>query len=461
MRARTAASALPPAGLLILASSEQDDPTARIVWTARELEALLRCGSDLPQQAKPGAPFSLTPFFTPRVVSQDPYVDTPHDAVAMSSVQRLTELEPCEFGHHCLVATPAAPTRILKLVRGVSGERGSFDRLRAEIDDMAKTRHVNVLATLDAKSSDRIEVLSEHAAGLTLHALLQTRALSLAVLLRILVDVLRGLHAIHTSTGIGGAARVHGDVRPRNIVVGFDGTSRVASFRLRDVFDTSSDPELRNEMTAYSSPELLVAESLDVTADLFSVGVVLWEAVCHRTLFRGSTRTGTLYNVAAQSAPRLLDQAPSIPVQLSMLCSRLLAKTRSERPSSALVVARELVLIAQSSEQFASHADVAHEVMDRGRSHSPCEVKAAKPVPVPAEGPASPPPERTRLVPQPREWPRFLALAVTLYVLLALGFSLGANLRSANETIGTCTKSRVARAFSYASRFDFGFKMPR
>src|SRR5438445_7887595 len=96
--------------------------------------------------------------------------------------------------------------------------------------------------------------------------------------LRILLDTLSGLAALH-----GTLQFAHGEVAPRNIVVGRDGTSRlipVVTAHWQD--DASPD----SEAAGYAAPERLRGDPFDHRADVFGAGVMLWELITGRS-FRG------------------------------------------------------------------------------------------------------------------------------------------------------------------------------
>jgi serine/threonine protein kinase len=450
----------PPDRGLICSSPVQEEPTTRVEWSVKELDALLCCGASdsASPLTGPGGSFYPTPSFTPLMVHDD-LTPLANKDQAFGANEVVGEAVPCAFGHTLLAIRGVAPFRFVNLVRGAPRKVRSFDAIRDEIKSAAKLRHANVLGTIDAQVIGRAEAITEYSRGQTLDTLLATKRVSLGLLLRILVDTLRGVDALHRSACDGTGVRVHRDVRPRNIVVGRDGTSRISGFRLRDVFDTSADAQAQIEMTSYSSPEQLIGERLDATADLFSIGVILWEGVSNKPLFRADTLTATMYTVAAQSAPRLIDSVPGTPTDLSRLCSQLLAKTQSERPRSALAVARELLIVADRFGAVASHAEVACLVSQFDQDPCPTS-EAPQPTPSSPPMPPSATPLRATLKqsvakfdvsPNGKHSLGLFCLALALCglttLMLALGIGrtadsfCGATIRDSNELGGTNTPS--------------------
>jgi serine/threonine-protein kinase len=112
----------------------------------------------------------------------------------------------------------------------------------------------------------------------------------LRALLRILSDVLEGVTALHRARGPFHAPLklVHGELAPANILVGTDGVARLANLLREDGAEPSA------EVIGYVAPEVLLHDqSADERADVFSAGVVLWEALSGRRL-HSATRAGEI-----------------------------------------------------------------------------------------------------------------------------------------------------------------------
>jgi serine/threonine protein kinase len=121
--------------------------------------------------------------------------------------------------------------------------------------------------------------------GRSLAELLASRGgpLPLRVSLRILLDALSGLSALHRAK-LGGKPLdfVHGEVMPANIIVGRDGVARIVPL-VTAHWLPGSPPS--TESIGYTAPEKLLGDAFDQRADVFSVGVLLWEAMAGRSLF--------------------------------------------------------------------------------------------------------------------------------------------------------------------------------
>jgi hypothetical protein len=133
------------------------------------------------------------------------------------------------------------------------------------------------------------------------------KRLELAVRLTILVDLLVGLDAIHTAPELEKGKEpkpiVHGEVTPANVLVGLDGTTRI----IRPHRVPRRGPILPEDVMAtlgYVAPETLVGDGPDVRADLYAVGVMLWEAISGDRLFAQSTPEAALTLQLACDLPR-------------------------------------------------------------------------------------------------------------------------------------------------------------
>lgn len=213
-------------------------------------------------------------------------------------------------------------------------------------------RHPNVVSVLDVGSDARGPYLvmdfveSVSAATLLTGA---TEVLPLALALRIVIDVARGLHAAHELTGADGKPLllVHRDVSPPNILVGFDGTARIADFGIaRALGRTQSTTTgwLKGKVR-YMAPEQLRFEELDRRADLFALGVVLFELLSGQRLYPESEANEAARRILTDPPPDIAEYRGDVSPELVELLFELLAKSRDARPETAREVARRLEAI--------------------------------------------------------------------------------------------------------------------
>jgi serine/threonine-protein kinase len=168
----------------------------------------------------------------------------------------------------------------------------------------AKIHHPNVVSTLDVGDDDgRLYLVMEYIEGDRLSGLIKAagkhaRRIPPAVVGRVFVDLLSGLHAAHGVSDADGAelSLVHRDVSPQNILVGVDGVARITDFGIAKTEARSAVTSLRQikGKLAYMAPEQLEGAPVTRRTDLYAAGVVLWEALTGRRLFRGDTDADTV-----------------------------------------------------------------------------------------------------------------------------------------------------------------------
>jgi len=169
----------------------------------------------------------------------------------------------------------------------------------------ARIRHMNVVPTLDISDSpgDGYFLVMEYIEGNHLGALLGRAAkqgdrLPRPFVCRVLIDTLQGLGAAHRLTDENGTPLklVHRDVSPHNILVGTDGIARLTDFGVAkaDVRMASTRAGQFKGKLSYMAPEQASTSETDQRSDLFSVGIILWESLTGRRLFKGDSNAATL-----------------------------------------------------------------------------------------------------------------------------------------------------------------------
>jgi serine/threonine-protein kinase len=153
-----------------------------------------------------------------------------------------------------------------------------------------------------------------------------------ALAARIVADAARGLHAAHEARGKDGALLgiVHRDVSPHNVHVLHDGSVKLLDFGIAKARGrlASSDPgELKGKF-AYMSPEQVRHQELDRRSDVWALGVVLWEALTGKFLFRAANPAATVRRVIDGTIPRPSRIRPGAGIQGALDDIVLAALTR-------------------------------------------------------------------------------------------------------------------------------------
>jgi serine/threonine protein kinase len=183
----------------------------------------------------------------------------------------------------------------IKVMREEIAHETSFRRMFLEEAKLAALiRHTHVVEVLELGEEEgmvyQVMPLIEGDSLARLLAKPEGAGIGVSVAVRIVIDVLRGLHAAHEVTSEDGRriAIVHRDVSPQNILVGADGISKIADFGIAKAAhaaeEYATDPGVVRGKRAYMSPEQFDKKPIDHRSDLFSVGVVLWELLSGRHL---------------------------------------------------------------------------------------------------------------------------------------------------------------------------------
>jgi len=149
-----------------------------------------------------------------------------------------------------------------------------------------------------------------------------------------LLQLAEGLGALHA------ANRIHRDIKPSNVLVRKDGHVVILDFGLVVGLDSDEDFTRDGGMVgtpSYMAPELVLGEQLTPESDLYSVGVMLFEALIGRKPFVGSAMDVMTAKVEGQ-APAPCSIVPQIPEDLNALAVGLLARNPKHRPSAHEVV---------------------------------------------------------------------------------------------------------------------------
>lgn len=163
---------------------------------------------------------------------------------------------------------------------------------------------------------------------------------------RIIADAAEGLHAAHEATGARGEPLeiVHRDVSPQNLFVGFDGSVRVVDFGIARAVDRehhTATGTLKGKFT-YLAPEQIVSRSYDRRVDIWALGVVLWELLTRKRLFRRETEFATVDAIRTMAIPFPSEVTPDAPKELDSVVMKALDRSVSKRYATARELGRDL-----------------------------------------------------------------------------------------------------------------------
>jgi eukaryotic-like serine/threonine-protein kinase len=220
------------------------------------------------------------------------------------------------------------------------------ERFRREAIAVAGLTHPNIVAVHDVfEDQGRQAVVMQLVDGKSLRQLLdvQTR-LSPELTIHIGTCVASALDAAHR------AGFVHRDVKPGNILVTADGRVLLTDFGIAKGLDTSDDDLTSDNVmmgtAKYLSPEQVRGRRLDGRADLYSLGLVLYECLAGRVPFLGETDADTALARLQRDPTDLGRLRPTIPRGLVNLIHRLLSRNPNHRPATGAELRAELLRVA-------------------------------------------------------------------------------------------------------------------
>jgi eukaryotic-like serine/threonine-protein kinase len=233
----------------------------------------------------------------------------------------------------------------------------------------ARIHHPNVVPIQEVGESDKgYYLVMDYIEGDTLARILAKASKSAGkvpygVTIRILLDVLAGLHAAHEMRDDHGEPLqiVHRDVSPQNILVGVDGVARVVDFgvaRAASRLSTTRSGQLKGKL-AYMAPEQARGGTIDRRADLFACGIVLWEALATKRLFKGDGEAETLNRVLYDPIATPSSVRPDVPKALEAICMKALNRDVDQRYATAQDFGDELEKAARALNSVGSVRDVA------------------------------------------------------------------------------------------------------
>ena len=206
--------------------------------------------------------------------------------------------------------------------------------------------HPRVCTVYDIGESEQgqLYIAMAYYAGPTLAGLLSDGPLAIDEAARLGRAIAEGLGVAHR------AGIVHRDVKPGNVMLAEDGEVKLLDFGIAKLErpEALTDPGLRVGTLAYMAPEQITGNSPDHRADLWSLGVVLFEMLAGRRPFEGDNDAALLHAILHDEPPAVESLRPETPAGLAALVSRLLEKVPSRRYVSASAVLADLDALRSS-----------------------------------------------------------------------------------------------------------------
>jgi serine/threonine protein kinase len=222
-------------------------------------------------------------------------------------------------------------------------EDASFEQMFLDEASLAsQIRHPHIVEILDLGEQDHVLYLvMEWIDGVPLNQVIkaarQSGGIPLPIAVRICVQALQGLHAAHELTDSSGqlVGLVHRDVSPQNLLVTYDGVTKVVDFGVAKATASGASATQAGQIKgkiAYMAPEQVKGHSIDRRVDVFALGVVLYALTTGKHPFRKDNDANTMYQICSPEpavSPRRI--VPGFPMQLERVLMQSLAKNPVRR----------------------------------------------------------------------------------------------------------------------------------
>jgi len=334
---------------------------------------------------------------------------------------------------------------IKRVHRHLLSDREFYDMFRDEARISSVIRHPNVVPVIDVvETGGELFLALEYIESVSLSSLLAAAAatnerLPPEIVSRILSDMLAGLHAAHEAKDMRGRTLdiVHRDVSPQNVIIGADGATRLIDFGISKAATrvaATKSGDMKGKL-AYMAPEQARRQPLDRRSDLFSAGIVLFEALTGQRLFHGDDDGAVLFGVLADEIPNPSSLVHSLPKEVDAIVHRALSRERDLRFQTAreFQEALEAAILPASAREVATAVEryVGAKLAERREAlqSAIADLRASGTLPIagPAKGvpsgplpivPSEPQPTSTNLSSPKRAW-WFAAAIVAALVAVA------------------------------------------
>ncbi|MCX6411025.1 MAG: Stk1 family PASTA domain-containing Ser/Thr kinase [Actinobacteria bacterium] len=279
-----------------------------------------------------------------------------------------------------------------------------IERFQREARAAARLNHPNIVQVYDqSQTAGMSYIVQEYVEGETLKDLIRRespieprRAITIAL------QILAALRVAHQQ-GV-----IHRDVKPQNILVQPDGKIKVADFGIASAGDTEMTEAGSIVGTAqYLAPEQARGLPVGPPADLYAVGIVLYEMLSGRVPFEGEAAVTVAMRHVQEAPEALTDRNPLVPVALESVVMRALAKDPTQRYQSADQMGIELDRVRQG-------LPISDETSVIGAATIAMTQLASETLVAPPLPPREPPPTRGGNPNRKRLWILLLVLGVVL-----------------------------------------------
>ncbi|MFC6694456.1 Stk1 family PASTA domain-containing Ser/Thr kinase [Nocardioides daphniae] len=242
-------------------------------------------------------------------------------------------------------------TVAVKVMHSGLGDGNDFaQRFVREARAAAQLSHPHVVAVYDqGEDAGTVFLAMEYVPGRTLRDVIRDEAPMPPLRALGLVEPVLGALAAAHRAGI-----VHRDVKPENVLIGEGGDSptiKVADFGLAKAVSATSSHTATGVVigtVSYLAPELVVQGQADARADVYAVGVLLYELLTGTKPHEGDSQIQVAYKHVHEDVPAPSARVPGLPAYVDALVARATARDRDQRPADAGVLLHQVRRVAQT-----------------------------------------------------------------------------------------------------------------
>jgi eukaryotic-like serine/threonine-protein kinase len=213
-------------------------------------------------------------------------------------------------------------------------------RFLSEAEAAAALQHPNIVQIFElGRHCEQPYIALEYVAGGSLAHKLKKGTIPPRIAARLVEQLARGVNAAHL-TGI-----IHRDLKPSNILLSPDGTAKVTDFGLAKRLQNDGDLTQIGIVVGtptYMAPEQALGKRVGPAADIYALGVILYECLTGRPPFKSDTILETMRRVVEEDPTPLRKLNPRVPHDLQSICLKCLNKQPQKRYPSAEALADDL-----------------------------------------------------------------------------------------------------------------------
>jgi serine/threonine protein kinase len=218
----------------------------------------------------------------------------------------------------------------IKILHGhLAQDKNFITRFEREAKAAANLKHENIVNIIDfGQAEDVYFIAMEYVEGKSLKDLIVTiKFVPHDIAMVIAHNISQGLNHAHQK-GV-----VHRDVKPANVLIGYDGTVKIADFGLAQAQDLTSITVTGSIVgtPAYMSPEQAAGKKVDHRSDIFSLGVVIYEMLTGVKPFGGENYSAVIHEILTVKPPKPTDANPLVTREISGVIEKMLEKDLDKR----------------------------------------------------------------------------------------------------------------------------------